>query len=448
MTTDTLLRSARALLATVLVLTGAVLALAPSADAQEDPRIEVLHLEGQLTSALASYVERAVVNAVDDGTELIILRLDTPGGRIDLSNEIVNSIQSSDVPVVVWVGPKGAMAGSAGTFITLAGHVAAMSPGTTIGAASPVDGTGGDLDSVMKAKTEEMLLAQVRILTKRRGGQAVAWAESAVTSSKAATAFEAKDLGVVDLIVTDLDDLLNELDGRPVLVDGEPHILQTSQLDVLDRPMDIAERGLHILTNPSLAFILLVLGLGGIVYEFANPGIGLSGVVGLLCLAMAVYAFDILPVDWLGVALIVAAFGMFVVDIKVGTGGLLGIAGVVTMVLGGTMLFSSPEVAVSGVVLWTTAIVVGGFFVFAGRAMLRAHQAKVTTGAEGLVNAVGRAKTELAPDGLVAIEGETWRATAESGAISAGESVQVSAVENLRLRVRPADTAVDTDTNE
>lgn len=416
----------------------------PHARAQEEdggtapPRVDVLHVEGAITPVVAAYIERALEDAQDEGVGLVVIRLDTPGGSVAVTDGIVKRMLTSDVPIVVWVGPRGAMAASAGTFITLAAHRAAMAPGTSIGAASPIAGQGQEMTDTQRAKIENTLVSQVRNMAERRGIQAQDWAEDAVREAASATQQEALDLGVIDFVAANLDDLLSQLHGRPLTVAERAVQLDTYGAEVRHVEMSGLESLLHALASPNVAYILLSLGMMGLVYEFASPGFGFGGVVGSICLLLGVYALGVLPANYAGVALLLLAFALFFADAKLGTGGLIALGGVVSMIIGGMILFDAPELRVSPGVLWPSALACGAFFAFAASRVLAINKKRATTGREGLVGATGTARGDLAPEGMVVVRGETWRATAEGGDVAAGRAVEVVAVEGLRLRVRAA----------
>ena len=415
--------------------------LAPAgAQAQDVRHVDVLQIDGAVTPIMLSYIERGIRTADLDGAEALILQLNTPGGGIDLMNKIVQVILASDVPVVVYVYPSGSYAASAGTLITLAGHAAAMAPGTTIGAASPVGSEGEDLGETLESKVKEDLSAQARALTKRRGEKAMAWAQSAIREAKAATAEEALELGVIDLIAKDLDELLAKLDGFTVSVDGQDVTLHTEGAFFQDVPMNFAEQFLHIITNPTVAYILLTLGINAILYELSSPGGYAAGIVGVICLVLSFYALGVLPVNYAGLLFIGLAFILFIVDIKAPTHGALTLGGIVSMVAGGLILFNSPLYRVSIAAVVGVATATGLFFAFAVAKAVRAQRNPITTGREALAGQAAEAQTDLAPEGTVFLKGELWDAVADDGPIDKGTTVRVVAMEGFRLRVRRLDS--------
>ena len=404
--------------------------------AQEARPVYVLDIEGPVTPIMISYIERGIKTAEVEGAEALVIRLDTPGGQTDLMNDIVSALLQAGVPTVVYVYPAGAYAASAGTLITLGAHVAAMAPGTTIGAASPVGSQGEDLGETMQAKVKEDLKAQARALAARRGDEAVAWAESAIEEAKAATADEALALGVIDFVASDLQDLLNQMDGFQVTVRGQDVTLHTAASPIRELPMTFAEQFLHIITNPTIAFILLTLGINAILYELSSPGGYVSGIIGAICLLLAFYSLGVLPVNYAGLIFIALAFVLFAVDIKAPTHGALTVGGIVSLVAGALILFNSPlyQVSISAVI--TVALATGGFFAFAIAKVVQAQKKPAVTGREGLIGQVARARTALDPQGRVFVKGELWEAVAVGEPIAPGEQVEIVAVEGFCLQVK------------
>ena len=417
-----------------------ILSMASGASAQEDGtrRVDVLQIEGPVTPVMISYIERGIVAAEEDGSEALVVLLDTPGGQIDLMSDVVQAILDAQVPVVVYVYPRGAYAASAGTLITLSGHVAAMAPGTTIGAASPVGGQGEDLGETLESKVKEDLKAQARALAGRRGEEAVAWAESAIEEARAATAEEALEMNVIDFVADGVDDLLAQMDGFQVEVDGEEVTLQTADATTRDLPMTFVEQVLHLITNPTIAFILLTIGINAILFELASPGGYAAGVVGAICLLLAFYALGVLPVNYTGLIFIGLAFVLFVVDIKAPTHGVLTAGGIASLVAGALLLFNSPLYRISLSAVVSVAVVTGLFFAFAVAKIVQIQRKPATTGREGLIGHPAQVRRPLDPDGTVFLRGELWAATSLEGTIDLGEQVIVENAEGFRLFVRRA----------
>jgi membrane-bound serine protease (ClpP class) len=400
--------------------------------------VDVLQIEGPVTPIMISYIERGIRTAEGDGAEALIIELNTPGGQIDLMNKIVQALLGSQVPVVVYVYPQGAYAASAGTLITLAAHVAAMAPGTTIGAASPVGTQGEDLGETLEKKEKEDLKAQARGLAARRGEEAVTWAESAIEEAKAATADEALKLGVIDFVAHDLNDLLAQMDGFQVEVSHEQVTLHTADAEISELPMSVLEQFLHLITNPTVAFILLTIGVNAILFELSSPGGYAAGIVGVICLLLAFYSLGVLPVNYTGLIFIGLAFVLFVVDVKAPTHGVLTAGGIASLIAGALLLFNSPLYRVSLAAVIAVATVTGLFFAFAIAKVVQAQKQPAVTGQEGLIGGLAQARSRLNPRGVVFLQGELWDAVAVDGPIEPGEQVEVLALDGFCLQVKKA----------
>lgn len=415
----------------------------PPAHAQSDgPEVLVLTADGPLTPAMFEYLKRGIQVAERDEAELMVFRLNTPGGSVDLMQDMVEAIRASNVPIVVYVSPRGAMAGSAGTLITIAGHAAAMAPETAIGAASPIGGQGEDLGETVAAKEKNILKATVRALAERRGEQAIRLAESTIETAEAASASEAFEVGLVDFIASDLDVLLSQLDGFTVQIQGRDLTLNTSQAQIKEFNFSFIEELLATLTNPNVVFLLITIGVQAILIEISSPGGWVAGFIGVVCLALATYGLGILPVNWFGIVFLATAFVLFVLDIKAPTHGALTAAGVASLIVGALVLFNSPGVPsfqrVSVPLIVGTSIATGAlFFIILGFA-LRAQRSPIRIGHESLIGRVGRVRDDLAPSGTVQLGGELWTAQVVEGGepIPTGSQVVVERVEGIRLFVR------------
>jgi membrane-bound serine protease (ClpP class) len=391
---------------------------------------------------MLQYLERGLRQAEQRRAEAIVLQLDTPGGSIDLMNSMVQAIRASPTPVVVYVAPSGAIAGSAGTIITLAGHVAAMAPETAIGAASPVGPQGEELGETIAAKEKNILKATARSLAERRGAEASALAERTIESAAAASSNEALAIGLVDIIAPDLPDLLRQLDGVLVTTNAGELTLETS--DVLTESLEPSwiESLLGILTNPNIVFILLTIGVQAILIELSSPGGWVAGFIGAVCLALAAYGFGVLPVNWFGFIFLIIAFALFVLDIKAPTHGALTAAGAGSLIIGALVLFNSPgtpqfqRVSVP-LVIGVSAITAAVFFGIVTFA-IRAQKVPIRTGQESLIGRVGVARSDLNPSGTVQAAGELWTAEIETGEepILTGSRVEVVRVQGVRVFVR------------
>ena len=409
--------------------------------AAPNEKVLVLKIEEAITPLTYSKIAEAIQEAELSRAQALVIELDTPGGLVTTTRKIIKAILAARVPVVVFVYPPGAQAASAGTFITLAAHVAAMAPGTNIGAAHPVT-MGQKMDEEMSKKAENDLAAFARSLAKLRGRNED-WAEKAVRKSVSITAQEALKLKVIDLIAKDLDDLLEKLDGRKVRLEEGETILRTKRAQVVSLEEDLRSRILRLITNPNIAYILLMIGLAGLYFELSHPGAVLPGVVGVLCLILAFYAMHLLPVNYAGLLLILLSGLFFFLEIKITSFGLLSLAGLISLVLGSLMLFGrSPEaLRLSYRVLLPVLVTVGLFFCVVTYLAAKAVLRRPTTGIEGLVGEKGEALTDVGPQGgQVFIHGEIWQARSEVH-IPKGQSVIVEKVEGLKLHVRPASEA-------
>lgn len=407
--------------------------------------ILVLKAEGPLTPVMMTSLERSLDIAREDGAEMLILQLNTPGGSISLMNSIVQVIRNSEIPIIVYVSPQGAMAGSAGTIITLAGHAAAMAPETAIGAASPVGSQGEDIGETMEAKEKEILRATVRSLAENRPPEAVAIAEETIESAKAVSSTEALEVGLVDFVATNLNDLIQQLDGRQVVVLNQEVVLETSNATVREIPLTMMEDALALLTNPNIVFLLLSIGVQAILIELSSPGGWVAGTIGVISLALVVYSFGILPVNLFGLIFLILAFVLFIIDIKAPTHGALTAAGVASFIAGALILFNSvrapgfPPVSVPLVV--GTGLFLAVSFSFIISFAIRALKAPAVMGKESMVGKIGVVSKVLNPDGIVQLAGEAWSAElAEPGdPLPPGTRVSITAVEGLRVKVKKAD---------
>lgn len=428
-------RAGRALFL-LYVAVGLLGLVAPLAAQEPAGRARVLRVEGAITPVVATYIERGIEAAEAEGADLLIIVLDTPGGSVDVTRRVTRGMQESRVPIVVYVAPEGAHAASAGTFITLAAHIAAMAPGTSIGAASPIAGGGEELGETAKEKAISILEADVEGLARRRGEKAVEWARAAVREARAATEQEALEIGVIDLVATDLRDLLDKLDGRQVEVDGRTVTLDTEGMALQDLEMNAVEQFLHVITDPNIAFILMTLGINGILFELSSPGGYVAGIVGGICLILGLYALGVLEANWIGLLLIAVAFLLFVLDVKAPTHGILTLGGVASFIFGSLILFQSPYYQISRALVVGVALATAGFFAFAVTKALRAQTRRPVTGLEGMIGRVAEARTDLNPHGAVFLMGEWWEAVAEDPPVAKGERVMVVGHEGFRLRVR------------
>ena len=400
------------------------------------PEVDVLTLAGAIEPITAQVVMQSIERAERAGREALVIRLDTPGGLDTAMRDMIKRILVAEVPVVVYVAPSGGRAASAGTFITLAAHVAAMSPGTSIGAATPINAGGSDIGKDLARKVKQDAASYIRSLAQQRGRNAD-WAEKAVLEGASINENEALKLHVVDLVARDTRELLERIDGRPVTVSGLTRTLHTRGATQHAVEPSWRQRLLSRIIDPNVAYILFILGFYGLLFELSNPGSILPGVVGGICLLLAFLAFQAMPVNMTGVLLIIFAMVLFAVDLKVQSHGILTVGGVVSLILGSLILLGGDgqTVRVSRTVIGTVVVTTVLFFVFVLGAAYRAQRRKPTTGAEGLVGEHGVAITDLAPSGQVFVHGEYWAADAD-GRVEKGAGVIVDRVDGMRLRVR------------
>lgn len=401
------------------------------------PEVDVLTIDGAIQPIIADLVVRSIDAAERQGREALVIRLDTPGGLDTSMREIIKRILVARVPIIVYVAPSGSRAASAGTFIAMAAHVAAMSPGTSIGAASPVN-IGGGGDSTMSMKARNDAVSYIRSLAAQRGRN-VEWAEKAVREGGSLPETDALRMNVIDLIARDDDDLFRQLDGREIRIGGETRTLHMA--DAVRHALKPSWRQglLSKIVDPNVAYLLFMLGFYGLLFELSNPGSILPGVVGGICILLAFLAFQTIPINTTGLALILFAMALFVIDLKVQSHGILTVGGVVALVLGSLLLVGGDasmariSYSVIGTMVVTTVI----FFVFVLGAAFRAQRRKPVTGMEGLIGERGTALTDLEPSGRVFVHGEYWEAESPER-IERGAAVVVDRVDGMRLRVRKA----------
>lgn len=408
----------------------------------DTPQALVVTLEGPLTPVWSGILKRGIDRAVATGAGLVIVELNTPGGSVDLMNSLVQQILASPVPVVVYVSPRGAMAASAGTLLVLSGHIAAMAPESTIGAASPVGMQGEDIESTLETKTKEILKASVRALAERRGPDAVELAEASIESARAANSTEALQAGLIDFIARDTEDLLGQIDGSSVMMNGNELVIRSKGAELVPVNTTFIENVLGMLTNPNIVFLLLSVGVQALLIEISSPGGWVAGFMGAVMLALASYGLGILPVNWFGIIFLLIAFVLFILDIKAPTHGALTAAGVGTFIAGALILFNSlsipgfPKVSVGLVI--GMGVFLGLTFFAVVMIALRAMRKPIVTGRESLDGKDGYVVTRLAPSGIVQVAGEQWSALLAKGEkpLKKGEKVVVERVEGVRLIVR------------
>ena len=421
-----------------LVLVVALLLMPAVAPAAPAP-VATIEIEGVISPVTLRLVGIAIDRAQAERANALVIQLDTPGGLERSMRAIVQRMMNAEVPVVVYVAPTGSRAASAGVFITMAAHVAAMAPATNIGAASPV-ALGGGADKTMMKKIENDAAAFIRTVALERGRNAD-WAEKAVREAVAITEREALKLKVIDLVADSVPDLLEKIDGRTIKLPKGTVTLATKGAPV--RPIEIGfrDRFLNIITGPNVAYVLMMLGMLGLFFELSNPGVILPGVIGGISLILAFFAFQSLPINYAGLLLILFGIVLLVAEIKIVSHGVLAIGGMISMALGSLMLFDSPEVGFR-VSWWVIAPTVGataGLFLFVVAAGVRALGRPPATGAEGLIGKTATVRERLGPEGQVMVSGEIWRAVAEGEPLEPGAQVRIVAVDGLTLKVAKAE---------
>jgi membrane-bound serine protease (ClpP class) len=407
------------------------------AHTQEKAPVLLIEVDGIINPATARFITESIDQAAQQNAQCLIIELDTPGGLMESMRVIVKKILTSSVPVVVYVGPRGARAASAGVFITMAAHIAVMAPSTHMGAAHPVSLGEGKENKTMSEKIVNDTVSYIKTIAKARGRNAD-WAEKAVVKSVSITEEEAVKLNVVDWISPDLQDLLARIDGKVIKLDGR--VTRTlSTKGVKPRPIQMSwkYRLLDIISNPTIAYILLMLGIYGVFFELSNPGAILPGVVGGIFLILAFYSLHMLPINFAGLALILFAVILFIAEIKVVSHGMLAVGGVISLFLGSMMLIESPAdyMKISLSVIIPAVLVSAAFFIFAVTMAIRARITKPTTGTEGLIGEIGVAATNLNPEGKISVHGEYWNATSDQP-LERGDKVTVVEVTNLKLKVK------------
>ena len=398
--------------------------------------VEVLTVDGTIVPVIADYIDRGISQAERDGATVCIIELNTPGGLLDSTERIVRTIMNADVPIAVYVSPKGAWAASAGTFITLSAHIAAMTPGTTIGAAHPVSAGGEEIPEDQMKKIVEFSAKWMRTIAEERGRN-MEEAELAVTQSKSFTDVDALEYNLIDLRADSLEDLISQINGWKVtLATGREIIVDTTDYGTTRNEMNAVEQFLQTISDPNIAYILFTLATIGLITEISSPGLVFPGVAGGISLCLSFYSLGVLDAYWGGIALLILAMGLFIAEYFTTSFGLLTAGGVIALVIGSLILFShSPGIEVNrGLIAGVTAGVTA-FAIFVVGAIIRGQRRRKATGAEGMIGGIAIAKTPLDPTGTVLAQGELWTAASEGGKVAPGEEVIITKVEALKLWV-------------
>jgi membrane-bound serine protease (ClpP class) len=397
----------------------------------------VAKLDGAINPAAETFIKRGIERAEENNAECFIVQLNTPGGLLESTRDIVGDFLESRIPVVVYVAPAGARAGSAGVFVTMAAHIAAMAPGTNIGAAHPIV-IQGKMDSIESQKATNDAAAFIRTIAEKRNRN-LEWAEEAVRESKSITETEALKKDVIDLIAKNLDDLLAQIDGKRIETVSGTKALHTKGARIEYIEMGWSEKFLDIVSDPNFLLIFIMLGSAGLLLELYNPGSIFPGIIGVISYILAFYSMHVLPINYAGLALIIFSIVLFLLEIKIVSHGMLAIGGAVSLFLGSIMLIRPSSglefVQISWFVIIATVAISTFFFVFLLGLGLKVQRRKPTTGTEGLVGEIGEAYTPLEPEGTVRVHGEFWHAESTGGAVAKGERIRVIEIHNLKLKV-------------
>ena len=398
-------------------------------------QVEVITIQGPITPVVLKYIRDSIDHAEKSQAECLIIQMDTPGGLMESTFSIDKKIISARVPVVVYISPSGGRAASAGVYITYASHIAAMAPSTNIGSAHPVTMQGGsDSSQVMMEKITNDAIAHIKGLAERQGRN-VEWAIQAVEKSVSITATEALQKGVVDIIADDMEDLINQLEGRKVNLAKGEIVLSVKNSEIVSYPMSWQYKILDKIANPNIAYLLMLAGIMGIFFELQNPGALFPGILGGISLILAFFAMQVLPINAAGILLIILAIIFFILEIKIPSYGLLTIGGIVSMILGSLMLFKSPDINVSLWIIIPSVLFIALFFLFAVSMGLHAQRRKAVTGAKGIIGEKGIVVKMLNPEGQVEVHGEIWKAESEEK-LKKGVKVEVTGIDGLIIKVR------------
>jgi len=406
----------------------------PGNNLSAENEVYIIEISGSINPAVADFLKKGINKASADGVSCIIIKIDTPGGLAESMREIVKAIFASKVPVVTYVAPSGARAASAGVMITIAADIAAMAPGTNIGAAHPVGAGGKDIGGKMSEKVTNDMVAHVKSIAQKRGRN-VQWVEKAVRESVSVTETEALKADVIDIVAKDLDDLIRQINGRKIENKGVLK-LDNPKKTIIEE--NLRTKVLKIISDPNVAYVLMMIGLAGLYFELSHPGAVLPGVVGGISIILAFFAFQTIPVNYAGFLLIILAIVFFIMEMKIASYGLLSIAGITSLLLGSLMLFENngTDMGLSWQVLVPTLTVVSGFFVVISGLVFKSQLSKPKTGARGLLGEIGVVKEPILQEGKVFVHGELWKAISKDP-IEKGAKVRVVKVENLVLEVEP-----------
>ena len=400
------------------------------------PHVDLISVDGTINPAVDDFIRESIGRAKAEGAKALIIQLDTPGGLLNSTRTIVKEMLGSEVPLMVYVAPSGAGAGSAGVFITMAAHIAAMAPGTNIGAAHPVAGAGQEVKGVMGEKIENFTASFSESIAQKRGRN-TEWAIQAVRKSVAITEKEALKKNVIDIVARDVEDLLRQANGRKVDLNGKDVVLSVKDARIIRQEMSLKQQVLNTIADPNIAYILMMAGFLGLYMEFAHPGVFFPGIAGAICLLLAFASLQVLPINYTGLALVLLGVGLLVGEAFFPNFGVLGVGGIVSLALGSLLLFDTPtsDFGVDRSIVFTAVGTIGSFVLAISYLVFRSQKAAPALGKEGLIGKIGEVRDKLAPTGRIFVHGENWRAEADAP-IDVGEKVRVVGYDGMQLKVR------------
>jgi membrane-bound serine protease (ClpP class) len=419
----------------IALLAAAVSVVAQTKDAAA-PHVDLISIDGTINPAVDDFIRESIGRAKASEAKALIIQLDTPGGLLNSTRTIVKEMLGAEVPLIVYVAPSGAGAGSAGVFVTMAAHIAAMAPGTNIGAAHPVAGAGQEVKGVMGEKIENFTASFAESIAQKRGRN-TEWAIQAVRKSVARTEKEALKKNVIDIVARDVEELLRQADGRKVDLNGKDVMLSVKNARIMRHEMSLKQRVLNTIADPNIAYILMMAGFLGLYMEFAHPGVFFPGIAGAICLLLAFASLQVLPINYTGLALVLLGVGLLVGEAFFPNFGVLGIGGIVSLALGSLLLFNTPtsDFGVDRSIVFTAVGTIGSFVLAISYLVFRSQKAAPALGKEGLIGQIGEVRGKLAPTGRIFVHGENWRAEADAP-IDVGEKVRVVGYDGMQLKVR------------
>ncbi len=419
------------------LLAAAVSVLAQTKDVS-GPHVDLITIDGSINPAVDDFIRESISRAKAGGARALIIQLDTPGGLLSSTRTIVKELLGTPVPVMVYVAPSGAGAGSAGVFITMAANIAAMAPGTNIGAAHPVAGGGQEVKGVMGEKIENFTASFSESIAQQRGRNAE-WAIDAVRKSLAITETDALKKKVIDIVARDIDDLLKQADGRKVDIQGRKQDLSLQNVQVVRHEMNLKQKVLNAIADPNIAYLLMMAGILGLYMEFSHPGTIFPGVAGAICLLLALASLQLLPINYTGLALMIFGVALLVGEAFFPSFGVLGVGGIISLAFGSLLLFDTPtsDFGVDRSIVFTAVATLGSFVLAVSYLVFRSQKAKPTLGMEGMIGELGVVREKLQPRGTVFVHGEYWKAEAD-GEIETGDKVEVVSIDRMVLKVKRA----------